>query len=58
MSWKTVEPNEYGDWISQRNDVFSTFISLDTEKKYDLSCPPFFVTYSLGLASGRDAWVL
>ncbi|MFV8441861.1 DEAD/DEAH box helicase [Flavobacterium sp. LB2P44] len=57
MSWKTLEPNEYGDWISQRNDVFSTFISLDTEKKYDLSSSTFFVTYSLGLASGRDAWV-
>ncbi|WP_369752916.1 DEAD/DEAH box helicase [Flavobacterium sp. WC2409] len=57
MKWSTLNSNEHGDWISQRNDVFGTFISLDTEKKYDLSTPSFFVTYSLGLASGRDAWV-
>jgi predicted helicase len=55
--WKQLVPNEHGDWISKRNDIFSTYISIDTQKKYDLTATTFFVTYSLGLASGRDAWV-
>lgn len=52
-----LQPNEHGDWISMRNDVFSTFIPIDAEKKYDANVQAFFITYSLGLATGRDAWV-
>jgi predicted helicase len=57
MKWKTLLPNEHGDWISQRNDVFETFIPIDTEKKFDTKSNSFFLTYSLGTATARDAWV-
>lgn len=56
MQWDTLHPNEHGDWISQRSDVFETFIPLgDKGAKYNQ--PTFFAPfYSRGLASARDAW--
>ena len=57
MKWKTLKPNEHGDWISQRNDVFETFISIEAEKKFDPKTQSYFVTHSLGTATSRDAWV-
>ncbi|WP_031456918.1 DEAD/DEAH box helicase [Flavobacterium chungangense] len=57
MFWKTLEPNEYGDWISMRNSVFDEYIPLNPEKKFDLKSQSFFNTYSLGVNTGRDAWV-
>lgn len=57
MPWKVLDPNEYGDWISQRNGVFDDFVPLNSDKKYDLNCTAYFITYSLGVASSRDSWV-
>lgn len=57
MKWRALKPNEHGDWLNQRNDVFDTFIPLAPEKKFDPKSQSFFLTYSLGLATGRDAWV-
>lgn len=57
MSWKTLEPNEHGDWISQRNQVFETFIEMEPDKKFNLKSKSFFVLNSMGIASNRDAWV-
>lgn len=54
---KILSPNEHGDWISLRNDAFSTYIPIDPEKKYDTKTQSYFVTYSLGIASARDSWV-
>lgn len=58
MPWKTLEPNEHGDWLSQRNGVFETYINIEPEKKLDNKSSSIFINYSLGLATGRDAWVL
>jgi predicted helicase len=57
MKWKTLHPNEHGDWISQRNDVFETFIPIAPAKKFDSKASSFFVLNSLGLNSNRDSWV-
>lgn len=57
MEWKTLNPNEQGDWISQRNDVFDTFIPLEPIKKFDIKSQTFFNTYAIGVATNRDAWV-
>jgi len=54
---QTLQPNEHGDWISQRNDLFETFIPIEPENKYDIETHSYFNAYSNGLASGRDAWV-
>lgn len=56
IDWQTLSPNDSGDWISLRNDVFSTYISLEPQKKFDLKTQSFFNTYSLGVATNRDAW--
>lgn len=58
IQWQKLQPNEHGDWVSQRNNLFDTFIEIAPEKKTDLSSNSFFLNYSLGLATGRDAWVL
>ena len=56
MNWRTLQPNEQGDWLNQRNDVFETFIPLAPEKKFDATSESVFTAYSLGLGTNRDAW--
>ncbi|MEI7696400.1 MAG: type ISP restriction/modification enzyme, partial [Chlorobium sp.] len=57
MPWQTLKPNEHGDWLSQRNDIFGTFIPTVPIKKFDTKSQSYFVVNSLGLNSNRDAWV-
>ncbi|MBP7728304.1 MAG: DEAD/DEAH box helicase [Bacteroidia bacterium] len=57
LHWKTLEPNEEGDWLNQRNDLFEKFIPLAPEKKYDKAAKSFFIANSLGTVTARDAWV-
>lgn len=51
---ETITPNEHGDWISQRNDKFSTFISLEPAKKFDPKTQSFFTAQSCGLLTAKD----
>ena len=56
MRLSSIEPNEVGDWINQRDGLFDTFIPLGD--KDDKSTKTVFVPYySRGCASARDAWV-
>ncbi|NTW70425.1 MAG: DEAD/DEAH box helicase [Chlorobiaceae bacterium] len=57
MPWQTLQPNEHGDWLNQRNDLFDTYIPLNPEKKFDCNSKSLFITYSLGTATARDSWV-
>ena len=57
MTWKTLQPNEHGDWLKQRNEIFDTFIPMAPEKKFDTKSQSFFTTYSNGVVSSRDYWV-
>ena len=55
MPWQTLQPNEHGDWLNQRNDLFETFIPIGD--KDDKKAKTFFVPfYSNGLKTQRDAW--
>jgi len=56
MKWKALKPNEHGDWLNQRNDIFDTFIPMAPEKKFDTKNQSFFFTYGVGVNTGRDAW--
>ncbi len=58
LALTTLQPNEQGDWISMRNNLFDTFIQLDSEKKFDTKSSSFFNTYAIGVATNRDAWAL
>lgn len=33
IDWKILKPNENNDWLNQRSDLFSSFISIEPEKK-------------------------
>lgn len=57
LALHTLNPNTQGDWLNARDELFSTFIPIATEKKFDLETKSFFVVYSMGLATNRDAWV-
>lgn len=57
INWEIIQPNKEGDWIYQRNILFDTFIPIEPQNKFDLKSNSFFITYSLGLGSSRDAWV-
>jgi predicted helicase len=50
-------PNEHGDWLSQRNDLFENYIPLEPQKKFDILSNSFFIAQSLGTATNRDTWV-
>jgi len=54
LELKLLSPNEHGDWLSQRNNLFDTFIPLDPESKLSNS---FFTMQGPAIATGRDAWV-
>lgn len=56
MAWKNITPNEHGDWINHRNEMFCNFYSLgnkDNKKVHDSFFVPY---YSRGLATCRDSW--
>ena len=54
-NWKTIAPDEHGDWLSQRDDSFERYMVLgDKSKKSELR---LFDNFSLGVATNRDAWV-
>jgi len=57
IEWQQLMPNEHGDWLGQRKDVFNTFIPLAPDKKFDTKTQSFFVTYAIGVSTNRDAWV-
>lgn len=56
IEWASITPNAAGDWINQRSANFGTFAPLG-QKGAAASEVGVFSTHSLGLASGRDAWV-
>lgn len=56
INWNILKPNEHGDWLSQRNDIFETYISLEPKKKFDTKTQTFFNVYSNGVITSRDTW--
>lgn len=52
--WINILPDEYGDWLSQRDDSFNDFIVIG-DKKSDQT--KIFSNYSQGVVTARDAWV-
>lgn len=57
IPWTLIQPNEKNDWINQRDGVFDTLLPLAPDKKFDLKAQSAFLTYAIGVNTGRDAWV-
>ncbi|MBR3722844.1 MAG: DEAD/DEAH box helicase [Selenomonadaceae bacterium] len=53
----TLKPNEYGDWLNQRNGMFENLVPMTPDKKFNLTAKSFFVVNSRGFETGRDAWI-
>jgi predicted helicase len=56
MKWRTLKPNEHGDWINQRNDVFETFLPIGDKNDKSNKATFFLPVYSNGLKTQRDTW--
>jgi predicted helicase len=56
LALRTLEPNEHGDWLSQRNNAFANFVPLG-DKDNKANANTYFISiYSNGLKTQRDAW--
>ncbi|MDR0571958.1 MAG: hypothetical protein LBG48_03870, partial [Rickettsiales bacterium] len=56
MDWEKIVPNEAGDWLNKRNDIFEKFISIG-DKKDKSNIKTFFTkNYSSGLKTNRDSF--
>lgn len=51
--WVEIVPDEHGDWLSQRDDRFSSFLLMGDKKGNEKK---LFDTFSLGVTTNRDAW--
>ncbi|WP_227506104.1 type ISP restriction/modification enzyme [Marinobacter psychrophilus] len=53
--WQMIEPDEFGDWLNQRDPFFDTYMALGDKK--DKAAAEIFDNYSRGVETSRDAWV-
>ncbi|UNF46895.1 DEAD/DEAH box helicase [Bartonella krasnovii] len=53
QGWQMISPDEYGDWLDQRNSDFEKFLALGKKKG---SVKKLFENFSCGLKTNRDAW--
>lgn len=57
IPWTIIEPNEHGDWLNKRSEVFKLYTPLEPQKKFGKGNKSFFIGNSLGLGTNRDSWV-
>ncbi|WP_218668359.1 DEAD/DEAH box helicase, partial [Rodentibacter trehalosifermentans] len=53
--WQRIIPDQFNDWLNQRDPNFDSYISMGDKK--DKSAAVVFKNYSRGAETGRDAWV-
>lgn len=53
--WQKIVPDEFGDWLNQRDTNFDNYISMGDKK--DRNAVTIFDNYTLGVATNRDVWV-
>jgi predicted helicase len=54
VEWQKIMPNDAGDWINQRSELFETFVPLGDKKA--VTSDTIFSIYSNGVKTNRDAW--
>ena len=56
-AFRSITPNQHGDWISTRDERFATFQEIGNKAlKGKESTPAVFRQFSSGLKTNRDAW--
>jgi len=53
-AWQTIEPDEFGDWLGQRDPNFDTYIGMGDKK--NKAALTIFDSYSSGLQARGDHW--
>lgn len=53
--WTEIIPDQFGDWVNQRDPNFDNYLSLGDKR--DKTALTIFANYSLGLGTNRDVWV-
>ncbi len=57
-TWQTITPDEYHDWIEQRNREFVKFYPMGSkDAKAGKTNDAIFELYSRGVTTGRDAYI-
>ena len=56
MDWQILQPNEHGDWLNQRDDVFGTYLAIGDKDEKTGKNTFFLPLYSNGVKTQRDAW--
>lgn len=51
--WRSITPDEHGDWLRQRDDSFGKFMPIGIKKGNE---PALFSNFSLGVVTNRDSW--
>ena len=54
QGWQEIVPDEFNDWLNQRDPNFDNYISLGDKK--DKNALVVFENYSNGIKTNRDAW--
>ena len=62
LDFSIIQPNQHHDWLNQRSETFQGYFSLGDPTRKKKSTPKtesssIFESYSLGVATNRDAWV-
>lgn len=52
--WQQIIPDEFGDWLNQRDGSFDNYISMGDKK--DRNAVTIFENYSGGVKTSRDVW--
>lgn len=54
--WSVITPDVHGDWLNHRDDSYQEFIPMGVKKGTKKLPVGLFRSWSLGLATARDAW--
>jgi predicted helicase len=57
IEWDILSPNQHGDWINKRDEVFANYVPIETTKKFNLASKSFYIVHAIGIATNRDSWV-
>jgi predicted helicase len=58
ISWHSITPDRHNDWINQRSDEYSKFISFGDKDTKGRQSEALFLDFTIGLKTSKDAWAL
>ena len=57
INFESIKPNDKGDWINKRSDLFETLMPIEPDKNFLLSSKSLFLVNGVGISSSRESWV-